>query len=605
MSDSDSDPDRTHYRDNTRNFLSFSDSEPEPSELDTFESPQVRADETQEWILGGSGPESNFLLNWRRLTLGDERYRESVLQADELQRQALANARRRLDLADEPALDTAFMADHDHQGGAAGGPPFNPPPYDPDEAVNPPRAHGGRPQGVPVAEQPAPPPPGGAGPPPYVGDGGAGAREPGAPPPPGARRFHPEDFLFNQTTQNARAIEGLVAGMQQLGQVVVAGFRDTNRQQQEQFRQFQQQQQQQFRQQQQANNQGNGRGGGLRPPAPAAHRPPKIDTTTFPSFDLPQKENDYFDAHQLWSRQVRNLIMANQAMQEMPQASLMAGILASLRGDAAVMCQHMTGETYEDVEGLLAAVGNVTCGGAAQAKAINLFNKRYQSKNEDINRFCASLEMLFNRAYEPDQRSHHVFERQFLIGLRDREVVRLIIERDPPIEQNIPALRNAAVTITERRTLCEQSEQQHKQLRQGRQNPQGPAATPARSQVEPMDVSSTNKPNKSKNGRKQGQVSNANANAANKGKNSQSKSKNGPQQSQKSSGSGGNQTKTKGVCFVCGSKDHYADKCPSRGKGANAVGEPEVIEADTWQGDGDGSAACVGPLHLNLSNLNL
>ena len=96
---SDSDPDRTHYRDNTRNFLSFSDSEPEPSELDTFESPQVRADETQEWILGGSGPESNFLLNWRRLTLGDERYRQSVLQADELQRQALANARRRLDLA--------------------------------------------------------------------------------------------------------------------------------------------------------------------------------------------------------------------------------------------------------------------------------------------------------------------------------------------------------------------------------------------------------------------------------------------------------------------------------------------------------------------------
>ena len=187
--------------------------------------------------------------------------------------------------------------------------------------------------------------------------------------------------------------------------------------------------------------------------------------------------------------------------------ALHAGILASLRGSAAVMCQHIMGDTYATVDELLATVGNTTCGGAVQEKANNLFFRRTQKQDEDISRYCASLVMLYNRAYEPDQRSHLTFQRQFLIGLRDREIARMLIEREPPIEQNIEALRTAAVTIFERRTWSAQNDQQHKQLNQGCQYPQGTAPPAARTHGEPMELGGVNKP---KGSGKRGQVSNGN-----------------------------------------------------------------------------------------------
>ena len=146
----------------------------------------------------------------------------------------------------------------------------------------------------------------------------------------------------------------------------------------------------------------------------------------------------------------------------------------------------------------------------------------------------------------------------------------------------------------------------HRELRKGIDNPQGRSNAPARNQVEPMDVSSADKSkSKSKNKGKQGHVANANANAANKG-NSRPKSKNGSQP-QKAPASGGNQNRPRGVCYTCGSKDHYSDKCPQkRGKGVHATApEAEVVDEETWQAGEDQTTACIGPLHLNLSNLNL
>ena len=89
------------------------------------------------------------------------------------------------------------------------------------------------------------------------------------------------------------------------------------------------------------------------------------------------------------------------------------------------MPAHHGGHITVDL--LLAAIGNTTCSGAAQEKANSLFFKRAQKANDDISQFCASLEMLFNRAYEQDQRSHSIFQRQFLIGLKDREITRMLI----------------------------------------------------------------------------------------------------------------------------------------------------------------------------------
>ena len=181
----------------------------------------------------------------------------------------------------------------------------------------------------------------------------------------------------------------------------------------------------------------------------AAPRLPKIDSSTFPKFELPKEEREYLDRHQLWARQVRNIIMANPNFNQLPIESLLARILVSLAGKAAIMCQHITGDTYGTVEELLEAIGNATCGGAIQEKANNLFLNRLQHKSEDINQFCASLQMLFNRAFDEDQRSYLTFSRQFLSGLRDRDVAKAIIEREPPVAHNVEALCEAAITIEE------------------------------------------------------------------------------------------------------------------------------------------------------------
>ena len=173
----------------------------------------------------------------------------------------------------------------------------------------------------------------------------------------------------------------------------------------------------------------------------------------------------------------------------------------------------------------------------------------------------------------------------------------MLIEREPPIEQNIEALRTAAVTIFERCTWSAQTDQQHKQLSQGRQYPQGAAPPAARPQGEPMELGAVNKP---KGGGKRGQVSNANA--AGQAKNAQSKPRNGSNSKSKSGPSGG-QARPKGECYECGSKDHYCDKCPNKGKSVNATSpeSEEVILDDTWQDGGELNAACIGPLPMNLN----
>ena len=103
-----SDPDRTHYRDNTQDLFSVSDSEPAPSEASEFvASPSRQADASQEYILGGSGPDNLFFNELRQFSLDNPETRPLVLQADLAQQLALENARRRLEIPDEHALDDA------------------------------------------------------------------------------------------------------------------------------------------------------------------------------------------------------------------------------------------------------------------------------------------------------------------------------------------------------------------------------------------------------------------------------------------------------------------------------------------------------------------
>ena len=594
-----SDPDRTHYRENTQDYFSVSDRD---SELTVSEaaSPARRADTSLEEVLGGSGPENLFFDNLRL---------DPARRQEELARQrARENARRRLIGLDERAedivpvlepvyanahLDQAFMADGGDRG-AAGGPPGEFP-----GAAEPPNLNVG-----------PPPPPRGAGgpavPPPGADAGGAGARAgnpPGQPAGAGAPAQHPVDYLRELVDglarhaeytvrireAEARAINQMMANMMQANRDLVEGIQRVH---------LNQQQQNELGRNGRGGFGGRGGGAGRAPPRdPDEQRvPAKIDASFFPTFTLPKKESEYFDAHQMWCRKVNNILEANPGLEYLPMNSICAGILASLRGDAEVMCQHITGATYPTTEELLVAIGTATCGGAMQEKANNLFFSRGQRADEDIGRYCASLVMLFNRAYTVDQRSHYTFQRQFLIGLRDREVARMLIEREPPIAQNIPALRTAAVTLVERRNKVAQNEQQHKQLRQGRPAPQ--AATPTvRNHGEPMELGAVNKPG---GGGKRGQVSNANA--AGPARNAQSKPKNGSK-AKPQSGSGGGQTRRTGECFGCGSKDHYRDKCPKEGKGVNATSpeSEEVIFDDTWQAGADLNAACIGPLPINLN----
>ena len=182
---------------------------------------------------------------------------------------------------------------------------------------------------------------------------------------------------------DARTMHQLAATMQQMGRNLFDGFRQMQQQQERQeFHEFR------------GNSRGGigGRGGAFRPAAPPPNllRPPKIDSSTFPTFELPKREAEYFDTHQLWCRQVRNIIQANPGFEQLPMPALHAGILASLQGSANVMCQHIMGDTYATVDLLLAAVGNTTCGGAVQEKANNLFFKRAQKQSEDISQYCTS-----------------------------------------------------------------------------------------------------------------------------------------------------------------------------------------------------------------------
>ena len=106
----------------------------------------------------------------------------------------------------------------------------------------------------------------------------------------------------------------------------------------------------------------------------------KIDRFTFPRFELPKKKREYRDRHQLWAWQVRNFIMANPRFEQLPIKSLLAGILLSLHGDAEVICHHITADTYGNVEELLAAIGNLTCGGTIQEQDPRLVNAFITSK---------------------------------------------------------------------------------------------------------------------------------------------------------------------------------------------------------------------------------
>ena len=114
--------------------------------------------------------------------------------------------------------------------------------------------------------------------------------------------------------------------MRQMGRNTLEGFREIQRQQQ-------QEQQPEFREGFRGNGRGGlgGRGGVHRPAAPPqpAYRSPKIDNSTFPTFELPKKESEYFDTHQLWCRQLRNIIQANPGFNELPMPALHAGILSS------------------------------------------------------------------------------------------------------------------------------------------------------------------------------------------------------------------------------------------------------------------------------------
>ena len=121
-----SDSDQSHYRDKPQDYFSVSDSELAPSKAsEVIASPRRRADASQEDILGGSGPENLF---FNKLRLDNAETRPPVLQADLAQLLSLENARCRLEIPDEHALDEAnkrafdeaFMADNDR--GAIGGP---------------------------------------------------------------------------------------------------------------------------------------------------------------------------------------------------------------------------------------------------------------------------------------------------------------------------------------------------------------------------------------------------------------------------------------------------------------------------------------------------
>ena len=234
--------------------------------------------------------------------------------------------------------------------------------------------------------------------------GGARAREQNVPgQAAGEPPVHPHDYLMNLVTnlarnaqyaermreQDARAMNQMAVNMHDKDRILVEGIRQIHHQQQ-------QQQQRDFNE-----FGGNGRGGfggrggaAFRPAAPAAPprdflRPPKIDGSFFPIFELPKREAEYFDAHQLWCRQVRNIIQANPGLDQLAMPALHAGILASLQGSASVMCQHIVGATFPTTDALLAAIGNATCSGAIQEKANNLFFSRTQRADEDIGRYCA------------------------------------------------------------------------------------------------------------------------------------------------------------------------------------------------------------------------
>ena len=167
----------------------------------------------------------------------------------------------------------------------------------------------------------------------------------------GEPRLHPHDYLMNIVTtlaqnaqyaermceHDARTMNQMAGNMQNMGRNLIEGIRQMQQQQQ------QQQEFHEFR----GNGRGGagGRGGAFRPVAPAAPplnflRPPKIYGSTFPDFELPKKEAEYFDVHKLWGRQVRNIIQANPGFEQLAMPALHAGILASLQGSANVMCQQ-------------------------------------------------------------------------------------------------------------------------------------------------------------------------------------------------------------------------------------------------------------------------
>ena len=356
-----------------------------------------------------------------------------------------------------------------------------------------------------------------------------------------------------------------------------------------------------------------GQGGGRRRNlAPTPLRPPKIDSNTFPAFHLPKDETQYLDAHSLWSTQVLNIILANPAMQSLPQASKNAGIMGSLKGSALAMCQHLVPWDYLTSTEMIKAIGDATCGGAIQEKANNLFLSRAQKQNEDIAQYCCSLEMLYNRAFNTGERSFLTFYRQFLAGLQNREVAKAIAEKDFRPE-NIDDLRHVAIEVEEKKNYFKQSNAMHSVLTKGGKviNAYTPPSLSNSSNYrgEPMEIGAVNKPkNQARNppkGNSNSQPRKANVSNANSG----SLNKNKPKSSPNSN------SKPKIICHNCGVDGHISPKCtkprnpnsPFRPKGiqkkavfsANVKGEENVSEDDIWP---SGSEVNTAVLEGSLSH---
>ena len=176
---------------------------------------------------------------------------------------------------------------------------------------------------------------------------------------------------------------------------------------------------------------------------------PKLSASTFPELNMEGSEAEKLDTFVAWEAGVRNTATAldlinPDRIQFERVASL---VLSSFRGQNATQAADLTGDMFQNMNGLMDTLRLLFCGAAVQEKSYNLFTEAAQRPNEDILSWASRLQGYWFRAFDQNDRSEAQLIRTFISGLKDKTVQKALLRRDQGIPDAYQDVKEVTLAI--------------------------------------------------------------------------------------------------------------------------------------------------------------